>query len=840
MTDTLDPFRIAISDRYLVERELGRGGMATVYLARDIRHERMVAVKVLDPEISSAVGSDRFLREIRLAAGLQHPHILGVYDSGEAAGLMYFVMPFVEGESLRDRLTREVQLPIEEAVRIGLEIADALALAHSRGIIHRDIKPENILLSGGHAMVADFGIARAASEAGDKLTQTGMAIGTPSYMSPEQAVGDSAVDGRSDVYSLACVLYEMLTGRPPFTGPSARAIMAQHSMELVPSLQIVRQTIPDDLEDAILRALEKVPADRYPTATQFAKAISGSSPNVTASHLTRRRTTKQVYAGLKLSHKYRWIAAVAIPLVVAIGWFVATRRGRAAGAAADPRFSRLAVMYFEDRSDGELRHVSDGFTDALIHDLSTIPSLRVISRNGVLPFRGETLAPDSIARALDVGTLVDGTVEEAAGNVRVTVSLINALTGDEIASKTLERPRSDLLALQTDITNEVSAFLRRRLGQEIQLSQRRSETGKMEAWETYQRGQELLDDVDALVAAGDDSAAGRHMAKADSLFAASEKLDDDWLRPIIARGWLAYRQARTGDREWENIVELLTQSIAHADRALEKRPGFPEALELSGTVRYFMWLASLEPDEARRDALLARAEADLRAAVEGDASRALAWSSLSHMLISQSENAEGKLAALKAYEADPYLTSANLIVWRIFISSFELNNPIESKHWCAEGLRRFPEDPRFQECQLMQLVFKATPADIAPAWQAQRKLAELNPPGALREYADREGRMLIAAGLARAGFPDSARAVAVAARTTDTDIDGTRDLAMFEAMSRTILGDRDEAIRLLGLYLAVNPQRRVYMAKDPGWYFADLSQDRRFSVLIGGGRGTGR
>jgi serine/threonine-protein kinase len=184
MTDSLGPLRAALADRYLVERELGRGGMATVYLARDLRHDRLVAVKVLDPDLSAAVGSERFLREIRLAAGLQHPHILGVYDSGEAAGLMYFVMPFVEGESLRDRLTREVQLPIEEAVQIAHEVADALALAHSRGIIHRDIKPENILLSGGHAMVADFGIARAASEAGDKLTQTGMAIGTPSYMSP--------------------------------------------------------------------------------------------------------------------------------------------------------------------------------------------------------------------------------------------------------------------------------------------------------------------------------------------------------------------------------------------------------------------------------------------------------------------------------------------------------------------------------------------------------------------------------------------------------------------------------------------------------------------------------
>jgi TolB-like protein/predicted RNase H-related nuclease YkuK (DUF458 family) len=833
MTDTIDPFKSALADRYLVERELGRGGMATVYLARDLRHERMVAVKVLDPSLSVSLGTDRFLREIRLAAGLQHPHILGVYDSGEAAGLMYFVMPFVEGESLRDKLNREVQLQIEEAVQITLEVADALAFAHSRGIVHRDIKPENILLSGGHAVVADFGIARAVSEAGDKLTQTGMAIGTPAYMSPEQAVGESSVDGRSDVYSLACVTYEMLSGRPPFNGPSARAIMAQHSMEIVPSLQILRQSIPDELEDAILRALEKVPADRFPTASQFAKALSGSSTSVTAAHLTRRRTTtKQVYKSLTLSKKYRWIAAGAIPLVIAIGWFVATRSGNAAGAAADPRVSRIAVMYFEDRSGGTLRHVADGFTDALIHDLSTIPSLKVVSRNGVLPYRGQPLAPDSISRALDVGTMVDGTVEDAGGNVKVTVTLINALTGDEIASKTLERPRADLLVLQKDLTTEVSVFLRQRLGQELTLSQRRSETGTVEAWETYQRAQEQLNDVDALVDAGDVGAALRRLSAADSLLARSEDQDRDWVRPIVTRGWVAYRQARTGDWSRDTMQIWLNRSAAHADRALEKQAGNSEALELSGTVRYFMWLLSVEPDQARRDALLAKAQADLRSSVEGDATRAMAWSSLSHMLISQSENAEGKLAALKAYEADPYLTSVNLIIWRIFIGSFELNDPVESRHWCAEGLRRFPEDYRFQECQLMELVFKATRDDIDSAWVRQRRMAELTPEN-LRPYFDREGRMLIAAGLARAGLPDSARAVALAARA-GTEIDETRDLAMFEAMARAILGDRDETIRLLGQYLAVNPARREYMAKDPGWYFADVSQDPRFRLMVGG------
>jgi hypothetical protein len=239
----------------------------------------------------------------------------------------------------------------------------------------------------------------------------------------------------------------------------------------------------------------------------------------------------------------------------------------------------------------------------------------------------------------------------------------------------------------------------------------------------------------------------------------------------------------------------------------------------------------VEPDQTRRDALLRNAETDLRAAVEGDPARAVAWNSLSHMMVSRSDNAEGKLAALKAYEADPYLTSANLTVWRIFTSSFELNDPVESRHWCSEGLRRFPEDPRFQECQLMSLVFKAEPADIPGAWAVRRRMTDLTP-AEERDWADREARMLIAAGLARAGFPDSARSVALGARA-GAAIDPTRDLSLFEAIARTILNDRDEAIRLLGEYLAVNPARREYMAKDPGWYFADLREDPRFVVLVG-------
>src|SRR5262245_29865849 len=267
--------------------------MATVFLAKDIRHEREVAIKVLHPELSASIGAERFEREIKLSAKLQHPHILGLIDSGEADKLLYYVMPFVKGESLRDRLEREGQLPIEDAVQITLEVADALGHAHAQGIVHRDIKPENILLSGGHALVADFGIARAATEAGgQKLIQTGMAVGTPVYMAPEQSVGD-AVGPTSDLYSLGCVLYEMLAGEPPFTAKNPQALMARHAMEAVPSIRIIRNTVPEEVEDAIFAAMAKVPADRPQNATQFAEILGAQIGQTASMRATLRHTASR-------------------------------------------------------------------------------------------------------------------------------------------------------------------------------------------------------------------------------------------------------------------------------------------------------------------------------------------------------------------------------------------------------------------------------------------------------------------------------------------------------------------------------------------------------------------
>ncbi len=275
MQDLRPRLEQALAGRYRLEGELGHGGMGIVFLATDVKHGRKVALKVLRPELTQSLGADRFLREIRITAQLNHPNILTLIDSGSAGEFMYYVLPYVDGESLRDRLTRETQLPVDEALRITRETADALAYAHDAGVVHRDIKPENILFEAGHAVVADFGIAQAVSEAaGGRLTESGLIVGTPAYMSPEQAMGSGSIDARSDIYSLGCVLYEMLAGMPPYGGPTPHAILARKSMEPVPGLRIVRDTVPPAVESAIVRALAKTPADRFATAREFATALS--------------------------------------------------------------------------------------------------------------------------------------------------------------------------------------------------------------------------------------------------------------------------------------------------------------------------------------------------------------------------------------------------------------------------------------------------------------------------------------------------------------------------------------------------------------------------------------
>ena len=337
MTDVLTRLAGSLADRYEVQRELGAGGMATVYRAVDLKHQRDVAIKVLHPELGAALGSERFLSEIRTTARLQHPHILPLLDSGEADGLLYYVMPLVTGETLRHRLEREKQLPIDDSISIAREVADALGYAHGLGVIHRDVKPENILLRDGHALVADFGIALAVQTAGGaRMTQTGLSLGTPQYMSPEQAMGERTIDGRSDLYALGAVTYEMLAGEPPFTGPNVQAIVARLLAEEPRSLAVQRRAVPAGVENAVMRALEKLPADRYSRAAEFAAALLVDAPaSVRAGgrprRIRRRAIWPMVGRGRGDAGCRRWRRSRARE----------TRVGDRAGATARDRFAGL-------------------------------------------------------------------------------------------------------------------------------------------------------------------------------------------------------------------------------------------------------------------------------------------------------------------------------------------------------------------------------------------------------------------------------------------------------------------------------------------------------------------
>jgi serine/threonine-protein kinase len=398
--DQLQLLRASLASRYRVERELGRGGMATVYLAHDLKHGRPVALKALRPEFAAVLGAERFLREIQIAARLQHPNILALYDSGEADGTLYYIMPYVDGESLRDRLTREGALPLADALRIAGDVAQALSYAHAHDVVHRDIKPENILLSGERAVVADFGIARAVTQAAEgRLTQTGIAVGTPVYMSPEQAGAASRIDGRSDIYSLACVVYEMLAGHPPFTGTTPQELMARHSIDAVPSLRAARPSMPEDVEAAIQRALQKSPADRFATASQFADALGDTGPKTSA---VRRAWPPARRVDIAVA------AAVVIVAIVIATFFVGTKGNAGSAGAA----SRVVVMPFENRTaQKDLDPLGIVVAEWVTQGLAQTSFLSVLDTRGAQATAarlGSAPTPADVGRETGAGVVVAG------------------------------------------------------------------------------------------------------------------------------------------------------------------------------------------------------------------------------------------------------------------------------------------------------------------------------------------------------------------------------------------------------------------------------------------------
>jgi len=434
-TDQLERLNAALAGRYAVERELGSGGMATVYLADDLKHRRKVAVKVLRPELASIIGPDRFLREIEIAAKLNHPHILALYDSGRAGEFLFYVMPYVKGQSLRHRLHREKPLPIEEAIAVTRDAALALDHAHAQGVIHRDVKPENILLYEGEAMVADFGIALAVSgTSGQRLTERGVWVGTPEYMSPEQALGDRALDARSDVYSLGCVLYELLAGEPPYTGPTAQAVMAKRLTDPVPGVRRLRAPVPAGVEQALRKALATEPVDRFATAAAFAEALTQSA---------------------------------------------AVRRG--------PR--SIAVLPFTNLSpDPENAYFADGITEDVIAQLSKIRALKVISSTSGVPLKKREQSLREIAARLEVSAVLEGSVRRAGDRVRIVAQLIDAETDRHLWAETYDRQLTDIFVIQSDVALRIAGALEAELTADERTQIRRGPTTDLQAYQLYLKG----------------------------------------------------------------------------------------------------------------------------------------------------------------------------------------------------------------------------------------------------------------------------------------------------------------------------------------------------------------
>lgn len=624
----------AIGERYLIEREIGQGGMARVFLARDQQLPRKLAIKLLEPALTSVLGVERFLREIQITARLQHPHILPLIESGRHGQLVYYIMPYVEGESLRELLAREGQLPLGQALWIGRGVADALGYAHDRGVVHRDVKPENILLSGQHPLLADFGIARAAESCAtcepENQTLAGVPIGTPAYMSPEQVEGQPA-DGRSDIYSLGCVLFEMLTGRPPFMDRSARRLMRDHLSTPPPALAELRPGVPPALGEVVARTMAKDPAGRFQSATELGLTLARLAASEVLAHETAD-PVEEVRRAARVSTPRRdspvpvvppppavaptsgvgspasermaglWTALLVFAATVIAAAAVLVTISRQRSAAAPPRASAespparsapaagaasIAVMPLADYSgDDAGRFLSEGLTDEVIAQLATIPGLKVISRTSVVALEGKDLTVPEIARTLGVRHVLEGSVQRSGDRIRITLQLIDAASDTHLWAKSYDGDLSDVIALRQEIGQKVASALAMAVpGTEAPEAAKRPAVSA--AYDAYLRGNYWLmrtsrDALDRSIRAFEDA------IRLDSSFAPAHAGLSTALRMWATIGY-------PGDRE---PYATMVRAAQAADRALALDSNLAAGHVARGLVRLY---GGAPPDSALRD-----------------------------------------------------------------------------------------------------------------------------------------------------------------------------------------------------------------------------------------------
>jgi TolB-like protein/tRNA A-37 threonylcarbamoyl transferase component Bud32/tetratricopeptide (TPR) repeat protein len=809
-----------LGPRYRLEKKLGAGATAIVYSAMDTVRNQRVAIKVLREELAQSLGAAQFIKEIRLTSGLTHERIARVLDSGEFDGQLFYVLPYYSGGSLRDRLRAETQLPIDDVMAIAKSIAAALDAAHASGVIHRDVKPENILFEGGAAHLADFGVARAIQiSSGDFTTSQGFVRGTPQYMSPEQASGDRELDARADVYSIACVLYELLGGEPAFTGPTTQAVIARQMTDTPRSLRVIRPTVPPAVEQAIGRALSKVPADRFSTAGQLAEALARARLEIAPGVESARRSWRRA----------SWAAAATLAVALGAG-AVFWPRGAAPTftdviSDGDPR--RIAVLYLDEHTPDALpAHVADGITEDLIDRLSAVRALRVISPNGVRPFRRSTVSLDSIVRTLRVGTIVGGSIARNGDSVRVTVRLIEARSGDQLNEKSWVAPSDDLFALQDTLGEQVTFFLRQRVGDVVAIQSHRSQTRSSAAWIAVQLASAATRDASLAIVRGD-TMYTRLYLRADSLYMRASESDPAWTLPVIRRGKVAlsglslrspvppegydstaYANATLIERRriW------LRRALDLAGSVLRRDAKSPEGQALRGEALVNLIVAGAGP----RDSLVSLADNDLRAALDARPDLAEAWVALADLSVRRGLFGDAMDAVQRGIDADAYFEQARTLALA-FTAALHAERFDEARRWCRLSNSLYPRDPRFVQCDFVLLAWVGRSRKDVEAMHRQLLAIEGD---SMPSLGSQRGlrRLMLAAVLARSGMRDSARALV--ASTMAGLAGGVGGSSTFPAAYVHLnLGETQAAIELLVGHVRKSPADREYVAAHP-WFRA--------------------